>query len=390
MLPQGIISVFKRELHSIISDKAYLAVVVLLPLLMILFFGVMFYRGTIEELPIAVVDRDHSVMSRKLQSMIDATKGAKIAYQPHSMAEAETLMLGGNVVAILYIDDGFEEDIYRGVSTMVECYLLGTNLSTSGVVERDVQQTVETFSAGIALSKLQSMGVGYSQAMADIMPISIDTHIISNPYLNYGYYLAPIFMIMGMVIFTVLSSVYAIGRELRYATAQEWLLSARNSLLCGVIGKLLPITLSMFLFSELIYVILFVIMGMECEGSLLYLSVATLILILSYQAVSIAIISVTANMRLGLSLGGGYSVMAFTFSGITFPTIAMFGVARVVSKLFPLTYFSEIFVGQAMRGTPLYIETPKLLFMMLFWVLVPLSWRRLHRVVESEKYWGRE
>ena len=390
MLPQRIISVFKRELHSIISDKVYLAVVVLLPLLMILFFGVMFYRGTIEELPIAVVDRDHSVMSRKLQSMIDATKGAKIAYQPHSMAEAEALMLGGDVVAILYIDDGFEEDIYRGVSTMVECYLLGTNLSTSGVVERDVQQTVETFSAGIALSKLQSMGVGYSQAMADIMPISIDTHIISNPYLNYGYYLAPIFMIMGMVIFTVLSSVYAIGREIRYATAREWLLSARNSLLCGVIGKLLPITLSMFLFSELIYVILFVVMGMECEGSLLYLSVATLILILSYQAVAIAIISVTANMRLGLSLGGGYSVMAFTFSGITFPTIAMFGVARVVSKLFPLTYFSEIFVGQAMRGTSLYIETPKLLFMMLFWVLVPLSWRRLHRVVESEKYWGRE
>ena len=109
-----------------------------------------------------------------------------------------------------------------------------------------------------------------------------------------------------------------------------------------------------------------------------------------YEGVAIALSALTANLRLALSLGGGYSVMAFTFSGITFPTIAMFGVARLFSKLFPLSYFSEFFVSQVMRGAPLSYDVDNLLYMTLFLVVVPLSWRRLGRVVRESKYWGRE
>ena len=82
--------------------------------------------------------------------------------------------------------------------------------------------------------------------------------------------------------------------------------------------------------------------------------------------------------------------MAFTFSGVTIPTMAMYGVARIFSKLFPLSYFSEFFVGQVMRGAPIYYDMDNLLYMLLFLSLLPLSWCRLRRVVSDEKYWGRE
>lgn len=383
-------SVLRRELAIIKNDRLYLAVLVILPVVMILFFGVMFYRGTIDDLPIVVVDRDNSPMSRKLVSMVDATAGVEVVCSENSMDEAEELLLRGEAMAVLYIDDGFASDIYSGVTASVECYLLGTNISASGIVERDVQQVVQSLSAGVALEKIQSMGVGSSSTMVDIMPIRVQSNILSNPYLNYGYYLAPIFMIMGVVIFTILSTIYAIGRELRCGTAKEWMLAADNSLWRGVVGKLLPVTLAMFLLSQLIYLILFIVMGMECAGSYLYLSAVTVIFIIAYQAVAIAMIAMTANLRLALSLGGGYGVMAFTFSGITFPTIAMFDVARGVSKIFPLTYFSEVFVDQAMRGVPLYIDTPKLGALMLFLALPILLWYRLRVVVSEDKYWGRE
>ena len=383
-------SVLRRELAIIKNDRLYLAVLVILPVVMILFFGVMFYRGTIDDLPIVVVDRDNSPMSRKLVSMVDATAGVEVVCSENSMDEAEELLLRGEAMAVLYIDDGFASDIYSGVTASVECYLLGTNISASGIVERDVQQVVQSLSAGVALEKIQSMGVGSSSTMVDIMPIRVQSNILSNPYLNYGYYLAPIFMIMGVVIFTILSTIYAIGRELRCGTAKEWMLAADNSLWRGVVGKLLPVTLAMFLLSQLIYSILFIVMGMECAGSYLYLSAVTVIFIIAYQAVAIAMIAMTANLRLALSLGGGYGVMAFTFSGITFPTIAMFDVARGVSKIFPLTYFSEVFVDQAMRGVPLYIDTPKLGALMLFLALPILLWYRLRVVVSEDKYWGRE
>ena len=364
MLIQSIISSFRREVREIVSDRLYLSILVLFPIVMSLFFCVIFYRGAIDNLPIAVVDRDYSPLSRQL--------------------------LSSDVEGILYIDKGFEESVYRGESGVVGCYLSGANISACGVLSRDIQLAVQSFSAGVALQSLESMGLMEAQAMVEIMPINIQSNIISNPYLNYGYYLAPIFMILGVVVFTVLSTIYAIGRELRYGTALEWLAEANDSLVCGVIGKLVPVTTSMFVMSQFVYFVLFVVMGMECLGSYLVLSLITVLFILVYEGVALAIIAWTANLRLALSLGGGYSVMAFTFSGITFPTIAMLGVARWFSKLFPLSYFSEVFVSQVMRGAPMEYDIDNLVYMALFLLVVPLSWRRLSRVVKSQKYWGGE
>lgn len=390
MLIKSIVSSFRREMREIASDKLYLSILVLFPAIMSLFFCVIFYRGAIVDIPIVVVDRDYTPLSRQLLEMVNSTSGVSIAYQEQDMASAEQRLLNGDVEGILYIDRGFEVGVYRGESAKVGCYLSGANISASGVLSRDIQLAVRSFAAGVALQSLESLGVNEAQAMVEIMPINICSQIISNPYLNYGYYLAPIFMVLGVVIFTVLSTIYAIGRELRYATASQWLAEVKGSLLGGVVGKLLPVTIAMSLMSQFIYFVLFVVMGMECVGSYLVLSLVTVLFIVVYEGVALAIIALTANLRLALSLGGGYSVMAFTFSGITFPTIAMFGVARLFSKLFPLSYFSKFFISQVMRGAPLSYDIDNLLYMMLFLVVAPLSWRRLGRVVRDGKYWGRE
>lgn len=390
MLIRGIISSLRRELRDIASDRLYLSVLVLFPAVMILFFCTIFYRGAIDDVPIAVVDMDYTPLSRQMLNMVDATSGVAIAFQERDMLSAEALMLNGKVEGIICIDKGFEDAIYRGESASVGCYLSGANISASGVLSRDIQLAVQSFSGGVALQTLQSMGVDFAQAMVEIIPINIQSNIISNPYINYGYYLAPIFMILGVVVFTMISTIYAIGRELRYRTTTEWLSVANNSLVGGVVGKLLPITFAMVLMSQFIYFVLFVVMGMECEGSYLVLSLVTVLFIVVYEAIALSIIAFTANMRLALSLGGGYSVMAFTFSGITFPTIAMYGVAQIFSKLFPLSYFSEFFVSQVMRGAPLSYDVDNLLYMVLFLVVAPLSWRRLAMVVHESKYWGRE
>lgn len=390
MFVNSVLSVFKRELREVVKSRLYIAVLLLLPLLMLLFFTAMFYRGSIDELPITVVDHDNTPMSRQLCSMIEATPGVDIALRAQSIAEAERQMLSSKALAILYIKRGFESDIYTGIPTEVECYLPGTNISASGVIERDVQQALLTFSSGVALSRMQAMGVGYSQAMVDIMPIKILTNTIGNPYINYGYYLAPVFMFMGVVIFIVVTTVYAFGRELRYATSQEWLATANDSIAAAVVGKMLPTTIAMTTLLQMAMLIIFVVMGMECAGSYLELSIGSIIFVLAYQSIAIAIVTLTSNLRLGLSIGGGYAVMAFTFSGITFPVTAMYDVAQWFSRLFPLSYFSNIFVDKAILGAGMSYDFSDYLSMAAFMLVVPLVWRRLGRVASHEKYWRRD
>ena len=385
----NILHSFIRELQEVARNRLYRAILIVIPLVMILFFTTMFYSGEIVDLPIVVVDKSNSPMSRKLVSMVDATRGVKVVDEAQSIAKAEQLLRRGDVLSIVYINSDFESSILRGEPTKVECYLLGTNISADGVIERDVQQAVMTFSAGVSLSRLQASGVGYDEAMVEMMPINIHSNIVANPYLNYGYYLAPLFMFMGVVILTVVSTVYAFGRELRDATAREWLATSNNSLVAAVVGKMLPTTIVMSVMMELVLFILVVVMGMECAGSYLFLSLSILLFVLAYQSVAIVIISLAANLRLGLSLGGGYAVMAFTFSGITFPVSAMYPVVQSMSKLFPLSYFSDIFIDQMMLGVPISYDVPKIGVLLVFIALIVLVWQRLDRVVRNEMYWRR-
>ena len=175
MLIRSIISSFRREVRDIASDRLYLAILVLFPLLLPLFFCAIFYRGAIDDVPIAVVDRDYTPLSRQLCRMVDATSGVSIAFQELDMASAEQRLLNGDVEGILYIDNGFEQSIYRQEGATVGCYLSGANISASGVLSRDITLAVESFSAGVALQSLESMGTNASQAMVEIMPINTQT-----------------------------------------------------------------------------------------------------------------------------------------------------------------------------------------------------------------------
>ena len=379
-----------RELKTIIGDRLYLSVIWILPLVAIIFFSIMFYGGAIKELPLAVVDNDCSAVSRKLVDMIDATRGVCPNNQPMSIPEAEDMMLRGEVVGVLYIDKDFEHDIYAGVPTRLSCYMPGTSLSASGIVERDLQLCVRALSETISQDKLLQSGVDYNNILVDINRINLLINTISNPYMNYGYYLAPIFMFMAVIIFTVVATTYAVGRELYYATASEWRGTAPNSMVGALIGKLLPITISMVVVMQLVFAILFGIMGMECMGSYLFLTLSSILFILAYQSVALFITTMTANLRLSLSLGGGYSVMAFTFSGITFPVMAMYSAARVLSKLFPLSYFSDIFIDQVMRGAPIEFSTNSLWALMAFLLLSVVSIGRLDMITRCERYWCRD
>ena len=106
-------------------------------------------------------------------------------------------------------------------------------------------------------------------------------------------------------------------------------------------------------------------------------------------AVHVLIVSLLANLRLSLSIGGGYSVLAFTFSGLTFPIMAMWEPMQWVSKIFPFTFYTDIFVDQMLRGTPWVYSLPDLCYMSLFIVLPLLCLPRLKRVCTEEKFWGR-
>ena len=382
-------AVLRRELKRIATQPVYVILMAVLPLVSFIFFATLFEKGIARNIPIAVVDNDRSDLSRKLVAMIDETPTAMVSYEAQDMCEAERLMREGRIGAAVLIPSDFAKNIQSNTQTAVEAYVTGSNLTMNGLLSKDIQTAVTTFAAGIQIQLLTKQGLTERQAMAQLMPVRFMKHILFNPYTNYGYYLSPSFMPMMLLIFTIMTTIFTIGVELKRSTAGEWMATARGSVMAAVTGKLLPVMTVMFVVALAMFFVLFRIVGVPLNGSLAMLLVGSLLFIVSYQAIGVLIVAVLANMRLALSIGGGYSVLAFTFSGLTFPIMAMSPFMRALSRLFPFTYYTDLIIDQALRGAPMIYSVPDLCFMSLFILLSLLSLPRLRRVCTDEKFWGK-
>lgn len=382
-------AVTQREVGRLTHRPMYLSLLFVLPLISFAFFALLFERGVARNIPIAVLDEDHTTLSRKVTQMIDDTPTALVAYGIQSMDEGERLMREGRIMAIVQIPAFFEKNILSNSQTHLENYVSGTNITVNGLLSKDIQTAVTTFTAGIQIQILTKQGLSERQAMAQLMPVRFNKHVLFNPYINYGYYLSPSFMPMMLLIFTVMATIFAIGTELKYATARQWLATGNDSMGAALLGKLLPVTAVLFFMSLVMLLVIFKVVGVPLNGSLTVVLVGTVFFLLSYQSLSVLIVALLANLRLSLSIGGGYSVLAFTFSGLTFPIMAMWAPMRWLSRLFPFTYYTDIFIDQMMRGAPVVYSLPDLGYMALFIVLPLLCLPRLKRVCTEEKFWGR-
>lgn len=328
------LAVLRREIYRVARQPMYWLLTVILPIVAFAFFAVLLYKGVARDIPIAVVDQDNSTLSRKVTQMIDATPTAWVAYGVQGMEEAERLMLQGKVMGIVLIPDFFEKNILNNSQTHLESYLTGTNITVNGLLAKDLQTTVTTFTAGIQLQLLMKQGLTEKQAMAQLMPVRFDKHVLFNPHINYGYYLSPSFMPMMLLV-------------------------------------------------------IFKVVGVPLNGSLTVITISNLLFILSYQSLGAMIVTVLSNLRLSLSIGGGYSVLAFTFSGLTFPIMAMSKPMQWFCCIFPFTFYTDIMVDQALRGAPAIYSLPDMGIIALFIILPLLCLPRLRTICTNKKYWGR-
>ena len=385
----GVVAAAKREIERIVTSGEYRAVVWWLPLAVILFFAVFFSQEVVGALPIAVVDEDNTPLSRKVVSMIRATPQTALVSEMPDMETAHNKVLQGKVVAVVEIPNGFSKSLLSGETANVIFYDSGANISTNSLTAKGIQTAITTFGVGVSLQRAEMRGAAPDIAMAQTMPIAFTTYGLFNPWLNYAYYVAPCFWAMILIIAAVLSTIYAVGTELRYATSVEWLRSANNSLVAALMGKLAPTTLSLWLLSVVIGALIFGLFGAPMQGSWVVLAMGAIFLVIAYQAVALFIVALTASMRLSLSLGGGYSVLAFTFSGVTFPTMAMFSVVQPFTMLFPYTYFMRLYIDQAVRGTECWLSMSDLAAMLLFCLLPLLLFGRLKNILVKRKFWCR-
>src|SRR5574344_1457695 len=92
------------------------------------------------------------------------------------------------------------------------------------------------------------------------------------------------------------------------------------------------------------------------------------------------------TIRYALSLGALFFILAFSFSGFTFPVEAMPGIVKGISVLFPLRFYYLFYVQEALFGAGFAAWWPFIVYMLLFLVGPILVTNRLWRAYEIQNY----
>ena len=158
-LIRDFIAVLRRELGMFNSYKTFSRLSIGLPILSFVVFILLFRTGVPHDIPIAVYDPGNTPLSRQLSRMIDATPSARVAYHITDLAEGERMMKEGKIDAIVSIPRSLEKDIYSNKQSNVVAYINGLNLVKNGMLNRDIQTVVMTFSSGIQIQTLMKQAI---------------------------------------------------------------------------------------------------------------------------------------------------------------------------------------------------------------------------------------
>jgi ABC-2 type transport system permease protein len=382
--------VVRRETSRIAGSWVLIFSTMIAPISTFLVIMWLFSDGVVRDLPVAVVDMDHTAFSSRVARLVDAAPVCKVVYRVSSTEEAKELMDGGKIDAIVVLPDELERKVMNNSAPVIAVYINNTNVVKGGALKSGLFTTLSTISAGIKVQVAVKKGQTPEQAIGMARPVKVNAHLLFNPFGNYSYFLALGLLPLLAVVFIFLGSVYALGMEFKEGTAGELITLANNNVTVALIGKMLPYTLLFFVDMMFMNIFLIKDLGTPLHGSLTAILLSEILMIISYQMMAILVLKITANLRLSLSLGSAYTMMALSFSGLTFPSIAMPLIAKLFSLIFPYTFWLRIFLSQTMRGEPLTEILIPLLAFIPFILGGVLAFPGIKRKLSHPKYWLRE
>lgn len=378
-----------REISQIRAHPRYALTMILLPLISFALTWGLFSNQYPQNLPVAVIDLDHSSLSRTVIRAIDATSVVEVSFQVSDPAQARDLMLRGSIYAMIILPQGLEQDILQGRDAEVIGYTNTQMLLPGSIISSSLSAAVTTVSAGINFQSRLRRGEMKEAAMANLEPVDLDRHALFNPQLNYMYFLAAALCPTFFQIFILITAVMAMGSEFKNSTARKWLETAGGSVGKAVAGKLVIYFISFSLLGLVMLAIILNGFGVPLGGSLPSLITATVLLVLAYLGCGIILVFFSPSLRMALSAASFFSGTAFAFVGLTFPREGMPALGKAWSSMLPLTHYLHLFLEQTIRGGALSESLPDLLILLVFAMagicLVPL----LKSHMKDSSYWGK-
>lgn len=371
------ISGLRREVHRMCSRKMYIFGMVVVPVFTVIFFLNLLSSGLPNKVPTAVVDLDHSSMSRSVTRSLRALQLLDVSHDAESYDKALEQVRAGETFGFFVIPANFEKDALSGNTPTLEYYTNMTYFVPGTLSFKGFKTVAVATAGGVVQQTLISLGVDPQNVASIIQPVVIDEYALNNPWMNYSIYLTPSFSMATFALMIMLMTVFSITMEIKEGTSPQWLATNGGSIVQAISTKLLPQTVVFMAVGLFILWVMFGYSHFPLNGSRWWMVVATFLLVTASQGFAVFVCSVVPNPRLAFSMCALFGILSFSFTGFSFPVQSMYGALAVFSWLAPIRYWFLIYINEALNGVGLYYSRYYYAALILFPLVASVLLKRL-------------
>lgn len=383
---QNIWRVLQRELKMMFARPLYLFASVGVMLLSTFFFLTLMRGGSTEKMPVAVVDLDQSSISRRLIHEMQAMPSVDIQLITNSYPEAREAMQQGKIYGIFVIPSDFYRDLVNFKRPKMDFYVTNAYTVGGNTAYKQMLTMVNLTSGAFQREVLRKKGMPDDVIMHRIQPLTIEGHMVANPWGNYSVYLVSTILpgILGLI--CLMLTIFAIGFELKSRTSHAWLRAAGGNYSVAMIGKLIPYTFIYLVLGIGCHLILYRFAGFPVYGSHGRLLLGLVLFIFAMEALGITMIGLLPTLRDALSIGALYAMLGFSLSGFTYPQMSMLAPVKALSYIEPLRHYYLIYVNEALMAGPVGNSLTHMLALTGFMLASLFVAPRLHRALVYMNY----
>jgi ABC-2 type transport system permease protein len=230
---------FILELKTIFTDKGEMLILFGAMLVYPIIYSIVYFNERMTDLPIGVVDMDHSEASRKYAQMIDATSDLNVKCKPATMHEAESLFMDDKISGVVVIPEGFQRDVFSGKQANVAIYADASYFLKYRNEYIAISTSNAYFSGGVTVKRYMAEGQSFQQAKVSNDPLSVQPHILYNPSTGYGSFIMPS-LILIIIQQTLLIGIGVLGGSFSESMASPFLFpkeKRKREILPYLLGK---------------------------------------------------------------------------------------------------------------------------------------------------------
>lgn len=358
---QRLQSLIRKEFIQIIRDPRTLILTLIYPVAMLFLLGFAI-TNDVRNIPLVVVDRDHSSQSRALLDAYRTSDYFVLDYYVNSEDEMRYLIESNQARAAIIIPPDYGREIVAGRVGTVAFIIDGSDPNVSGTA----------LTAASLVGQAQGTKIIASRTMRPTqtqLPIDVRTLIWYNPEMVTAYYMIPALIGLILQFLTTMLTSTSIVRERERGTIEQLIVTPIRAWEL-VAGKMVPYVLIAFFDTVEILVAGILIFSVPINGSLILLLVLCGLFLVTTLGIGL-LISTVANTQQEATLTTMFTLLPSIFlSGFMFPLAAMPGFLQAASYLIPLRYFLIITRGIVLKGTGAIVLLPEIIALCIFALLV--------------------